>query len=182
MSSSARIGFLYYVNNISSRDDRGIGVRWPDGDRTDICKSSSDNFSFTHTARSPCDHRGRIPRWPNGDRPIYGIIFPWNFGRWPTGHRQMFGRRPAGRRWMSELPQASADDPANFNCELNLPDHRRMSAGWGLYRRITAGFLPDSMQNWPRGGRAANFAQLWRRLKLDNLYLYNSDLFWNHKC
>ena len=130
VSSSARIGFLYCgnVNNISSRDDRGISVRWPDGDRTDICKASPDNFSFIHTARSPCDHRGRIPRWPNGDRPIYGIIFPRNFRWWPTGHRQMFGRRPAGRRRMSELPQASADDPANFNCELNLPDHRRTSA------------------------------------------------------
>ena len=161
VSSSARTGFLYCGNvNISSRDDREIGVRWPDGDHTDICKSSSDNFSFIHTARSPCDHRGRIPRWPNGDQPIYGIVFPQNFGRWPTGHRQMFGRHPAGRRWMSELPQASADDPANFNCELNLPDHRRTSAGWGLYRRITAGFLPDSMQNWPRSGCAANFAQL----------------------
>ena len=166
MSSSARTVFLYSgnVNNISSRDDRGIAVRWPDGDRTDICKSSSENFSFIHTARSPCDHQGGIPRWPNGERPIYDIIFPRNFGRWPTGHRQMFGRRPAGRRQMSELPQTSGGDPANFNCELNLPDDRRTSAGWGLYRRITTGFLPDSMQNSPRSGRAADFAQLWRRL------------------
>ena len=157
VSSSARTGFLYCgnVNNISSSDDRGIGVRWPDGDRTDICKSSSDNFSFIHAARSLCDHRGRIPRWPNGDRLIYGIIFPQNFGRWPTGHRQMFGRRPAGRRRMSKLPQASADDPANFNSELNLPDHRRTSAGWGLYRRITAGFFAGFDRKlaarWPCG-------------------------------
>ena len=162
VSSSARTGLLYCgnINNISSRDDWGIGVRWPDGDRTDICKSSSDNFSFIHTAQSLCDHRGRIPRWPNGDRLIYGIILPRNFGRWPTGHRQMFGRRPAGRRRMRELPQASADDPANFNCELNLPDHRRTSAGWGLYRRITAGFLPDSSHGWPCADPVIDFTLL----------------------
>ena len=105
VSSSARTGLLYcggaHKNIISSSDDRGIGVRWPDADRTDICRSSSDYSSFIHTARSLCDQRGIIPRWPNGDRPIYGIIFPRNFGRWSTGHRQMFRRRPDGRRRMA---------------------------------------------------------------------------------
>ena len=100
VSSSARTSLLYcagaHKNIISSSDDRGIGVRWPDGDRTDICRSLSDYSSFIHTARSPCDHRGIIPRWPNGDRPIYGIIFPKKF--WTVAHRSPPDVRTASRR------------------------------------------------------------------------------------
>ena len=89
----------------SSRDDRAIGVRWPDGDRTDICRSPSDYSSFIHTARSPSDNRAMIAWWPGGDRPIFGNIFPRKIGWWPAGHRPMFERRPGGRRRMAKLPQ-----------------------------------------------------------------------------
>ena len=96
--------------------------------KRNICKSSSEKFSFIHTARSPSDHLRGILRRPNRERPICGSFFPPNFGRWPTGHRQMFGRRPVGRRRMNKWPQTSTGHPANFNCELNLPDDRRTSA------------------------------------------------------
>ena len=98
VTSSARTGFLYCgnVNNISSRDDRGIGVRWPDDDRTDICKSSSDNFSFIHTARSPCDHRGRILRWPERRSTDLWHYFPMKFQT--VAHRSPPDVRTASRR------------------------------------------------------------------------------------
>ena len=173
MSSSARTVFLYCgeITARTSGDDQGTAVRWPDGDQTDICKSSSEKFSFIHTARSPSDHLRGIPRRPNGEQPICGSFFPPDFGRWPTGYRQMFGRRPVGRRQMHKWPQTSAGHPANFNCELNLPDDRRTSAGWVLYRRITAEFLPDLMQKSPRGDLTMDLALLGRRLKAWQLAL-----------
>ena len=128
----------------SSGDDRAIGVRWPDGDRTDICRSPSDYFPFVHTARSPSDLRAMIARWPGGDRPIFGNIFSRKIGWWPSGHSPMFGRRPGGRRRMAKLPQESADHPANFNCKLNLLDRRWMRAQGVLNWRMAVGFLQDS--------------------------------------
>ena len=117
----------------TSRDDQAIAMRWPPSDQRDICKSSPDEFSFIHAARSPCDHPQGISRWPNGERLISvrsaAGFFQLNFGRWPTGRRQRAGRHPAGRHRMSEWPQTSGGHPPNFNCELNLPGHRRMSAG-----------------------------------------------------
>ena len=144
----------------SSRDDRAIGVRWPDGDRTDICRSPSDYSSFIHTTRSHSISISMIARWPGGDRPIFGNIFPRKIGRWPAGHRPMFGRRPGGRRRMAKLPQESADHPANFNCKLNLPDRRRMRAQGVLNRQMAVGFLQDSNQGSPHGDPAIEFAQL----------------------
>ena len=52
-------------------------------------------------------------------------------------------RRPGGRRRMAKLPQESADHPANFNCELNLPDRRRMSAGCVLKGCSIGGWPSD---------------------------------------
>ena len=40
------------------------------------------------------------------------------------------------------------------------PDESRMSTSGVLARAAAARFLPDLVQNWPHGGRAANFAQL----------------------
>ena len=67
-------------------------------------------------------------------------------------------QRPAGDRAASRGTTAneficvtSADHLANFNCELNLPGRHRTSARWGLCRWITAGFLPDLIQNSPCG-------------------------------
>ena len=177
VSSFARTVFLYCgeefrwwladrpaVTARTSCDDQGITVRWPDGDQTNICMSSSGKFSFIHSAWSPSNHLKGIPGGPNRERPICGSLFPPNFRRWPTGHWQMFRRHPVGHRWMNEWPQTLGGLPANFNCELNLPRHRRTSARWVLYRRITARFLPDLMQKLPCGGRAAVFSLLGRRL------------------
>ena len=44
---------------------------------------------------------------------------------------------------MAKLPQESADHPANYNCELNLPDHRRMSAGCVLKGCSIGGWPSD---------------------------------------
>ena len=49
---------------------------------------------------------------------------------------------------------------AAFNCELNLPDHRRMSPGWVPNRRMAAGFLQDSSPRSPHGDPAIDFALL----------------------
>ena len=43
-------------------------------------------------------------------------------------HRLRAGRRPVGRRRMSEWPQTSGGHPPNFNCELTLPGRRWTSA------------------------------------------------------
>ena len=52
-------------------------------------------------------------------------------------------RRPGGRWRMAKLPQESADHPANYNCELNLPDRRRMSAGCVLKGCSIGGWPSD---------------------------------------
>ena len=87
-------------------------------------------------------------------------FFPLHFGRWPPDRRAMIGQCPMGRRRMRKSGEELADHPANFNCELNLPGDRRMSAGWVLNRRITAGFLQDSSQGSPHGDPAIDFALL----------------------
>ena len=66
----------------------------------------------------------------------------------------------------AKSPQTSGGHPANFNCELNLPDACWMSAGWGLYRRITAGFLQDLRHGSPRDHRAMDFSQLGQQLNI----------------
>ena len=83
---------------------------------------------------------------------------------------QVAERRPAGDRPASHgtladelICETSADHPANFNCELNLLDDCRMSAGWVLYRRITAGFLQDLSHGSPCADPAIDFDLLWRR-------------------
>ena len=65
---------------------------------------------------------------------------------------------------MSKIAEASAGHRANFNCELNLAGRQPMSARLGLYRRMTAGFLPDGEQNSPCGGRRINFSFFFIRL------------------
>ena len=81
-------------------------------------------------------------------------------------------RRPAGDRAASHgtladelICETSADHPANFNCELNLPDDCRTSARWVLCRLITTGFLQDFMQKSPRSDPTMDLALLGRRLK-----------------
>ena len=155
-----------------SRDRRAVAWRRPNGHLHAIVRK----VFFIHTARSLSDHLRGIPRRPNGERPICGSFFPPDFGRWPTGPRQMFGRRPVGRRQMHKWPQTSAGHPANFNCELNLPDDRWTSTGWVLYRRITAGFLPDLMQKSPRGDLMMDLALFGRRL--NRIRTTISVMFW----
>ena len=112
-------------------------------------------------------------RWPRWHRAVIGRrlpdlrsmtcgFFPLHFGRWPPDRRSMIGRCPTGCRRMRKSGEESADHPANFNCELTLPDHRRMSPGWVPNRRMAAGFLQDSSPGSPHGDPAIEFAQLWR--------------------
>ena len=74
------------------------------------------------------------------------------------GRRAETGRCPAGYCRMSKIGEASSGHRANFNCELNLPGRRLISARLGLCRRITAGFLPDGKQNSPHGGHRIDFS------------------------
>ena len=97
-------------------------------------------------------HRRIFVRWPRWHRAVIARrlpdlrsmtcgFFPLHFGRWPPDRRSMIGRCPTGRRRMRKSGEESADHPANFNCELNLSDHRRMSPGWVQNRRMAAGFF-----------------------------------------
>ena len=61
---------------------------------------------------------------------------------------------------MRKSGEELADHPANFNCELSLPDHRRMSPGWVPNRQMAAGFLQDSSPGSPHGDPSIDFAQL----------------------
>ena len=109
------------------------------------------------------DHLAVIERRLPDHRSIACRFLPLYFGRWLPDHRSGIGRCPTGRRRMRKSGEASRGHRANFNCELNLPGHRRMSAGWVLSRRITAGFLQDSSHRSPHGDPAIDFALLWRR-------------------
>ena len=119
---------------------------------------------FIGIGGSPFDDTGIIVRSSNGDCRISvrspADFLPLHFGRWPTDRRSGIGRCPTGRRRMRKSGEASGGRRANFNCELNLPGHRRMSAGWVLNRRITAGFLQDSSHGSPHGDPAIDFALL----------------------
>ena len=112
------------------------------------------------------DHRAVIGRRLPDRRSITCGFLSLHFGRWPTDRRWVIGRCPTGRRRMRKSGEASCRRPANFNCELNLPDVCRMLAGWVLRRWITARFLQDSNQGSPSGDRAIEFAQLWGALTL----------------
>ena len=145
----------------------------------------SSNGASRMTARESPDrrqawalyrHRRISVRWPGWHRAVIGRrlpdlrsmtcgFFPLHFGRWPPDRRSMIGRCPTGRRRMRKSGEESADHPANFNCELNLPDHRRMSPGWVPNRWMAAGFLQDSSPGSPHGDPAIDFAQLWRSYK-----------------
>ena len=149
-SSSTTSGLLYCgwaeKSMTSSGDDRAIGVRWPDGDRMDICRSPSDYFPFIHTARSPSDLRAMIARWPGGDRRrIFGNIFPRKIGRWPSGagHRPIFlgkilpeiGRSPPGHRGI--IPRWSHGD-------------RTVTQGWSAGSLDKESHLTVTAR-WPHG-------------------------------
>ena len=119
---------------------------------------------FIGTAGSPFDDTGIILRSSDGDCRI-SVRSPADFYRYISDGGPWIAARgsdgvPLGRRRMRKSGEASCGRRANFNCELNLPDVRRMLAGWVLYRRITAGFLQDSNHGSPYGDRAIDFAQL----------------------
>ena len=136
----------------------------------------ADAVGWFSMSRLPADHPWvtvRLSRRRTADlrAASYGF-FSANYtpnSHWsPSRGRQATGWRPAGRRPTELICVTSADHPANFNCELNLPGRRRTSARWGLCRWITAGFLLDLMQNLPYGGRAADFSVLGRQLNWSN--------------
>ena len=98
---------------------------WPRGNRPIAARRGP----FIGIGRSPFDGRDDIVRRLPDLRSMTCGFFPLHFGRWPPDRRSMIGRCPTGRRQMRKSGEESADHPANFNCELNLPDHRRMSPG-----------------------------------------------------
>ena len=108
------------------------------------------------TRGSSCGYRTAIAGSPVDDLRIFSTTFRTVATRSPLDDRAC----PTGHRRMRKSGEESADHPANFNCELNLPGDRRMSAGWVLNRRITAGFLQDSSQGSPHGDPAIDFALL----------------------
>ena len=99
-------------------------------------------------------------------RSITCEFFPLHFGRWPPDRRSMIGLCPTGRRRTRKSGEESADDPANFNCELNLPDRRRMRAQGVLNWQMAVGFLQDSIAGSPHGDPAIDFALLGRGFKV----------------
>ena len=99
---------------------------WPRGNRPIAARRGP----FIGIGGSPFDSPDDIVRSSDGACQVIGY-FPLHFGRWPPDRRSMIGRCPTGRGQMRKSGEESADHLANFNCELNLPDHRRMSPGWG---------------------------------------------------
>ena len=150
--------------------------------QSSVAIARSSNGASRMTARESPDgrqawalyrHRRISVRWPRWHRAVIARrlpdlrsmtcgFFPLHFGRWPPDRRSMIGRCPTGRRRMRKGGEESADHPANLNCELNLPDHRRMCPGWVPNRRMAAGFLQDSSPGSLHGDPAIEFAQLWR--------------------
>ena len=110
------------------------------------------------------DHRAVIERRLPDLRSMACGFFPLHFGRWPIAAWRSDGvpRGAAGWGKVGKSGEALGGRRANFNCELNLPGHRRMSAGWVLNRPITAGFLQDSSPGSPHSDPAIDFALLWR--------------------
>ena len=135
---------------------------WPRGNRQMARQALALYRHRRISVRWHGDHRAVIERRLPDLRAMTCGFFPLHFGRWPPDRRSMIGRCPTGRCRMRKSGEESADHPANFNCELNLPGDRRMSAGWVLNRRITARFLQDSSQGSPHGDLAIGFALLWR--------------------
>ena len=158
------------------------GVNWRTSARSSVAIAGSSDGDSRMTARESPDgrqalalyrHRRISVRWHGDHRAVIERrlpdlrsmtcgFFPLHFGRWPPDRRAMIGRCPTGRRQMRKSGEESADHLANFSCELNLPGDRRMSAGWVLNRRITAGFLQDSSQGSPHSDPAIDFGLLWR--------------------
>ena len=112
---------------------------WPHGN----CPIAARRGPFIGIGGSPFDSPNDIVR-SSDLRSMTCGFFPLHFGRWPPDRRSMIGRCPTGRRQMRKSGEESADHLANFNCELNLPDHRRMSPGWVPNRRMATKFLQDS--------------------------------------
>ena len=104
------------------------------------------------TRGSSCGHRTAIAGSPFDDLRIFSATFRTVAPRSPRDNRTVsHGAPPDEEKW-GGIGRTSGGHRANFNCEFNLPDHRWMSAGWVLNRRITAGFLQDSSHGSPCGG------------------------------
>ena len=164
-----RESWIYMLWGIQS-ENRRIPTRSSDGASRMTERESPDRRQAWALYR----HRRISIRWPRWHRAVIAQrlpdlrsmtcgFFPLHFGRWLPDRRSMIGRCTTGRRRMRKSGEESADHPANFNCELNLLDHRRMSPGWVPNRRMAAIFLQDSSPGSPpHGDPAINFALLWR--------------------
>ena len=142
--------------------------RWSSDDPAVSQRTSLDDFPCLGCRQINPGSPSSVPT-ENGGSPCghLWVVFCQLHPKFP----RVAERRPAGDHAVSRgtpaneiICMTSADHPANFNCELNLPDHRRTSARWVLYRRITAGFLPDLSHGSPSGDPTMDFTQLWRGL------------------
>ena len=132
------------------------------GDHAGIAGSPPGVGPFIGIGGSPFDDTGSIVRSSNGECQI-SVRSPADFYRYisyggPMDRCSGIGLCPTGSRRMRKSGEASCGRRANFNCVLTLPGHRRMSAGWVLYRRITTGFLQDSSHGSPCGDPAIDLA------------------------
>ena len=178
MSSSTRVLLYLYCcegsrvliggfprdHPFQSLDHRTAPHGWPRGNRRMAARRGSLYRHRRISVRWHGKHRAVIERRLPDLRSIACGFLPLHFLRWPTDRRLGIEWCPTGRRRMRKSGEASCGHWANFNCELNLPGHRRMSAGWVLYRRITVGFLQDSSHGSPCVDPAIDLALLWLRL------------------
>ena len=144
----------------------------PHSDRSGIAGSPPGRGPFIGIAGSPFDYMGSIVWGSNGECQI-SVRSPADFYRYISDGGPRIATRgpdgvpryPTGRRRMRKSGEASGGRQANFNCQLNLPGHRWMSARWVLYRQITAGYLPDLSHGWPCADPMIDFTLLCRSYK-----------------
>ena len=125
------------------RCNRSIIRRRLTDDRAGESPDRRQAWALYSIGGSPFDSPDDIVRSSDGDCRI-SVRWPAIFS---ATFRTVAPRSPLDDRTVSHGPPPDeekwggiADHPANFNCELNLPDHRRMSPGWVPTRRMAAGF------------------------------------------
>ena len=153
--SRVLIGGFPRDHPFQSLDHRTAPHGWPRGNRRIAARRGS-----------LYRHRQISVRWHGKHRSIACGFLPLHFRRWPTDRRSGIGpvshRAPPDEEKWGGIRRTSA----KFQLRVKfLPGHRRMSAGWVLYQRITTGFLQDSSHGSPCADLAIDFALLWHRFE-----------------
>ena len=152
MSSSAWTVFLYSGGESQwwSPEHRAMIKGSPCGGLTAIARTSASHHLKSFPLYTPLDLRAIIAGESSGGRTESGRFSAAFIHQILDDGPQVTARcsdgvpqGTAGWTNPAKSPQTSGGYPANFNCELNLLAACLMSARWGLYRRITAGFLQD---------------------------------------